>query len=183
MIAFGVYRLDRSSGRLLRAGKDVRLRLKTFEVLEYLATRPGRLVSKDELLDAIWPDTHVTPSVLTGCIRELRRALGDDARAARFVETAYRRGYRFVAAAVTCSAPGASAEPPVGSRGAGLDRASELADLVRHFVEAVAAIVERAGRERPLGASVHRRALADPERPLRDRRGTNRREGLATRRS
>src|SRR5438094_9479520 len=99
VISFGPYRLDRGSGRLLRGGANVPLRRKTFAVLEYLATRPGRLVAKHELLDAVWPATHVTPSVLAGCIRELRQALGDDARDARFVETAHRRGYRFIAAA------------------------------------------------------------------------------------
>src|SRR5262245_7179336 len=96
LIAFGPYRLDRTGGRLLRGGHDVPLRSKTFAVLEHLATRPGRLVRKDELLDAVWPNTHVTPSVLAGCIRELRHALGDDARAPRFIETAHRRGYRFI---------------------------------------------------------------------------------------
>src|SRR5215470_12891222 len=97
VIAFGPYRLDRTRGRLLCGSTNVPLRFKTFAVLEYLALRPGRLVAKNELLDALWPETHVTPSVLVGCIRELRRALGDDVRAPRYVETAHRRGYRFIA--------------------------------------------------------------------------------------
>src|SRR5438552_1661683 len=90
VISFGPYRLDRASGRLLRGGTNVPLRRKTFAVLEYLATRPGRLIAKHELLDAVWPATHVTPSVLAGCIRELRQALGDDARAARFCDAEKR---------------------------------------------------------------------------------------------
>src|SRR5262245_40537531 len=77
VIPFGPYRLDRTRGRLLCGSANVPLRCKTFAVLEYLALRPGRLVAKNELLDALWPETHVTPSVLVGCIRELRRALGD----------------------------------------------------------------------------------------------------------
>src|SRR5262249_34876564 len=88
-IACPPYRLAPASGRLLRGDAEVRLRWKTFAVLQYLARHAGRLVSKDELLDAVWPETHVTPSVVTGCIRELRRALADDARAAHVIETAH----------------------------------------------------------------------------------------------
>lgn len=139
VIAFGSYRLDRTSGRLLRGETNVPLRPKVFAVLEYLATRPGRLVARDELLDALWPETHVSPSVLAGCIRELRRALHDEARAARFVETAHRRGYRFIAAPVP-SAP--------SSRQKGPPNEAELAQLARHFARAVAHIVRRRGHTR-----------------------------------
>ena len=73
-------------------------------MLEYLASRPGRLIKKSELLDALWPDTFVADGALKVCIREIRRALGDDAQAPRFIETAHRRGYRFIAErrAVAC---------------------------------------------------------------------------------
>jgi hypothetical protein len=111
----------------------------------------------------------VTPSALAGCIRELRRALGDDARAAQFIETAYRRGYRFVAAAVTVP-PGATA-PPVRARPVLLlTRDSELAELARRFAGAIAAVLARearaqrlklgpghAGRHRPRPARTHAR--------------------------
>ena len=142
VIAFGPYRLDRTSGRLLHGERNVPLRLKTFAVLEYLAARPGRLVPKDELLDAVWPDTCVTPSVLTGCIRELRHALGDDARAARFVETAHRRGYRFIALLLPTASPDAPPAPLGLMPGYG-----ELATLARRFAEAVAGVIERSARE------------------------------------
>jgi DNA-binding winged helix-turn-helix (wHTH) protein len=143
VIAFGPYQLDRASGRLLCDGRSVRMRLKTFAVLEYLATRPGRLVGKDELLDAVWPDTHVTPSVLAGCIRELRRALGDDARAARFVETAHRRGYRFIAAP----------EPPTTpqrnpARVLLPARDTALAALALRFAQAVSGVMAPGGQGR-----------------------------------
>lgn len=144
VIAFGPFRLDEAGGRLLRDGKEVALRRKTFAVLDYLARRPGRLVAKDELLDAVWPDVVVTPSVLAGCIRELRRALGDDARAARFVETAHRRGYRFVASpvVVTVARERPSGESRRASSPHGLE--AELAELSRRFAFAVAEVVERA---------------------------------------
>jgi len=145
LISFGPYQLDRASGRLLRGGTNVPLRRKTFAVLEYLATRPG-WVAKHELLDAVWPATHVSPSVLAGCIRELRQALGDDARAARFIETAHRRGYRFIAAPSASVAPLEGAAPRTVSRVL-LGREAELADLARRFAQAVAGVVERGRRE------------------------------------
>src|SRR5712671_5450028 len=89
--------LDPANARLWRAGTVVSLRPKSFAVLAYLAERPGQLVTKDELLAAVWPDTAVTDWVLTSCVKELRQALGDDSRHARIIETAHRRGYRFIA--------------------------------------------------------------------------------------
>ena len=135
VIAFGAYRLDRVSGRLFRGDAAVPLRLKAFAVLEYLALRPGRLIGKNELLDALWPATNVTPGVLAGCIRELRRALDDRARNARFIETAHRRGYRFVATPVTSA-------PPLNRMANPSD--AELAVLARRFAEAVTLVSERA---------------------------------------
>jgi DNA-binding winged helix-turn-helix (wHTH) protein len=157
VISFGPFRLDRAGGRLLRGGEHVRLRLKTFAVLEHLAMRPGRLVAKDELLDAVWPETHVTPSVLAGCIRELRRALGDDARAARFIETAHRRGYRFIAPPGVSPRP-AVAPPPRTSPLPRLRRDTELAALARQFAEAVAGVIERGGRPARHGSRARGRA-------------------------
>src|SRR5206468_3414950 len=61
----------------------------------------GQLVSKEALLNAVWPQTYVSDVVLMVCIRELRRALGDDAKQPRYIETVHRRGYRFIAAATT----------------------------------------------------------------------------------
>src|SRR6185436_4831761 len=59
--------------------------------------RPGRLVAKDELLGAVWPDVFVTSDVLKVTIAEIRKALGDSPKESRFIETAHRRGYRFIA--------------------------------------------------------------------------------------
>ncbi|HEY6362365.1 MAG TPA: winged helix-turn-helix domain-containing protein [Vicinamibacterales bacterium] len=70
---------------------------KALALLGYFASHAGRLVSKRELLDALWPDVFVADAVLKSCVCEIRRALGDDAHTPRFVETAHRRGYRFIA--------------------------------------------------------------------------------------
>jgi DNA-binding winged helix-turn-helix (wHTH) protein/tetratricopeptide (TPR) repeat protein len=64
--------------------------------LSYLVEHAGQLVTKEELLDALWPDTYVTDAVLKVYIGELRKALGDDPKTSRFIETAHRRGYRFI---------------------------------------------------------------------------------------
>jgi DNA-binding winged helix-turn-helix (wHTH) protein/pimeloyl-ACP methyl ester carboxylesterase len=94
---FGPFRLDASAGLLKRGDKVVPLAPKAFAVLEHLVQRPGQLVTKDELLDLAWADVHVGDGALKVCVREIRRALDDDPRTPRFIETAHRRGYRFVA--------------------------------------------------------------------------------------
>lgn len=73
-------------------GKAVNLRSQTAEVLSLLASRPGEIVSKDALMQAVWPDTFVTDDSLTQCIADIRRALGDDRHV--IVETLPKRGYR-----------------------------------------------------------------------------------------
>ena len=157
-ITFGPYCLDLASGRLLRDGASVPLRLKAFAVLEYLAAHPGRLVGREELLDVVWPATHVTPSVLTGCIRELRRALDDGARAARFIETVHRRGYRFVAAPAPPSTEGeVEALESAWSRFGEHD--AELATLARQFALAVDRVVQLGKREGLPAPASGRRAV------------------------
>jgi DNA-binding winged helix-turn-helix (wHTH) protein len=95
-LVFDRFRLDLGGERLLRGDEVIALRPKTFAVLRYLAERPGQLATKGELLDAVWgAGTAISDTVLKGCVRELREALGDDAHAPRYVETVHRRGYRF----------------------------------------------------------------------------------------
>jgi class 3 adenylate cyclase len=81
-------------------------------VLSYLVTHPNRLVAKDELLDAVWPETAVSEAVVRIAIGALRKVLGDTAQTPRYIATVSRRGYHFLAPVVECSgvAPG-SAEP------------------------------------------------------------------------
>jgi DNA-binding winged helix-turn-helix (wHTH) protein len=65
-------------------------------VLDYVVERPGQLITKEELLNAVWPDTFVGEAVLKVAGRQIREALGDDPKSPRFIETAHRRGYRFI---------------------------------------------------------------------------------------
>jgi DNA-binding winged helix-turn-helix (wHTH) protein len=96
-IAFSSFRLDLRASQLTHAGTPIALRPKTWSVLVHLAERPGILVTKDELLDAVWPDVAVTPDTLTKSIGELRLALGDDYANPGFIATVHRRGFRFIA--------------------------------------------------------------------------------------
>src|SRR5215510_294107 len=93
---FADFRLDPDNACLWRGTQLVALTPKAFDVLHYLVTHPDRLVTKDTLLDTVWPETAVSEAVVRIAIGELRRALGDTAQAPRFIATMPRRGYRFV---------------------------------------------------------------------------------------
>ena len=97
VIEFPPYRLDERAGRLWHADRAVELRAKAWALLRYLAERPGALVTKEELHAAVWGDTVVSDDTLTQTLGELRRALRDDPRAPRVIETVHRRGVRFIA--------------------------------------------------------------------------------------
>ena len=96
-IAFGPFRMDLRAGLLLRGREPIPLRAKTWSVLRYLAERPGVLVTKQELLDAIWADAVINESVLSKSIWELRVALGDSSRTSHLLQTVQGRGFRFIA--------------------------------------------------------------------------------------
>lgn len=96
-IVFAPFRLDPANEQLWIGLEPVSLAPKAYAVLLFLVTHPGRLVTKDELLDAVWPETHVTEGVLKVAVAEIRKALNDVSRSPRFIETAHRRGYRFIA--------------------------------------------------------------------------------------
>ena len=93
---FACFRLDPVNAYLWRATEAVPLPPKIFAVLHYLVTHPDRLVRKDELLDAVWPETAVTEAVLRVAIGAVRKVLGDTAQTPRFIATVPRRGYRFL---------------------------------------------------------------------------------------
>lgn len=92
---FGAFTLDMRRGCLLKSGEEVRLRPKVYDALKYLVQNPGRLIGKQELIQAIWPDSFVTDDSLVQCTIELRRALED--RDQQLLKTVPRRGYLFTA--------------------------------------------------------------------------------------
>jgi class 3 adenylate cyclase/DNA-binding winged helix-turn-helix (wHTH) protein/tetratricopeptide (TPR) repeat protein len=93
---FGPFRLDPEHACLWRTAQAIPLPPKVFAVLHYLVTHPDRLVSKDELLDAVWPETAVSDAVVRVAIGALRKVLGDMAQTPRYIATVPRRGYRFL---------------------------------------------------------------------------------------
>ena len=109
-LSFDEFDLDEANASLLRNGKPVAVAPTPFTLLCALARRPGTLLTKDALLDAVWGHEFVSDSVLKTAISDLRMVLGDDPRQPRFIETVSRRGYRFIA--VPAAAPSA---PPAGT--------------------------------------------------------------------
>jgi predicted ATPase/DNA-binding winged helix-turn-helix (wHTH) protein len=110
----------------------MRLRRKTFDVLLYLVNHPGQLVTKATLLDTIWAEVTVSDSTPATCVKELRKALGDEARIPRFIETVHGRGYRFVAKVTTEASGESTREPsfvPKGPKPIMVGRQAELAQL------------------------------------------------------
>src|SRR5882724_11343700 len=94
---FDRFRLDPDHACLWCEAQAIALPPKAFAVLHYLVTHPDRLVTKDELLDAVWPETAVSDAVVRVTIGALRKVLGDRAQTPRYIATVPRRGYRFLA--------------------------------------------------------------------------------------
>lgn len=109
---FKGFTVDLDRACLLRAGEEIKLRPKVFEALRYLVENNSRLVTKDELIKAIWSDAFVTDDSLVQCLVELRRALGDEAQ--ECLKTVPRRGYIFEAPVTQnpIDEPRPAAEPP-----------------------------------------------------------------------
>jgi adenylate cyclase len=128
MFQFEGYTLDFARSSLRTADHKVQLRPKAFEVLRYLVENADRLVTKEELIKAIWPNVIVTDEALSHCVSEIRQAIGDSTQA--IIATVPRRGYRFVAAVsrivTNTGAPPSTAAAvngaPSGSEGRALDR-------------------------------------------------------------
>jgi DNA-binding winged helix-turn-helix (wHTH) protein len=97
MYRFDRFQADEDGFRLVAGGVQVALEPKALRVLLYLIQNRGRLVRKQELLDAVWGEAAVTESALTRSIGLLRKTLEDDSRDPRFIETVPTAGYRFIA--------------------------------------------------------------------------------------
>src|SRR5690349_2784657 len=102
LLRFGIFEVDLRSGELHKQGVRMKLQEQPFLVLKALLGRPGEIVTREELRSQIWSaDTFVDfDNSLNTSINKLREALGDSAESPRFIETAPRRGYRFIAPVV-----------------------------------------------------------------------------------
>src|SRR5918994_7943479 len=125
-LRFGPFELHPIQG-LRRGSADVHLTPKALAVLQLLTCQAGRVVTKDELFATVWPDAAVSDATLSSCILELRKALGDDARRPRYVETLHRRGFRFIPATT----------PTTRRHHDALERAVDATRAALHFQRAV----------------------------------------------
>jgi Tol biopolymer transport system component/DNA-binding winged helix-turn-helix (wHTH) protein len=181
---FGDVRLDVAQLAARRGETAIPLEPKAFDVLVHLVEHRDRVVTKDELLDAVWTGTFVTPNVLTRAIAQIRKGLGDESQDARYIETIAKRGYRFIAPVTVIGAAGsatavpapAAAPVPTGASAAPVwirRRWTLAALLAGSSLVLVAALLafSRAPAERD-------GATPDPELPVK--RVTNRRGYTAT---
>src|SRR5215470_3020715 len=116
-LVFGPFRLDPGQKRLWQGEEQLALQPRQVAVLLYLVEHAGRVVTKEELLKAVWAGTYVTRAALKVCIRAIRVALGDAAVAPQYVETVGREGYRFIARVAGSPVHGSRfpSDPPPGS--------------------------------------------------------------------
>jgi len=137
MKVFKPFCLDAVNRCLWRANERAPLTPKAFDVLSYLVEHRTRLVTQDEILDAVWTDTHVNPEVVKKAVLEIRRTLGDRPDRPTFIETLRKRGYQFIAA-VEDSRAIASLESDAVSDGRIVGRESALARMDACFDRALA---------------------------------------------
>src|SRR5262245_33916394 len=136
MKLFPPFRLDTANGYLWRADERLSLTPKAFDVLCYLVEHRARLVTQDEILEAVWPDTHVNPEVVKKAILEIRKILGDRPDSPAFIETLRKRGYQFIAA-VTDSRAGVRLESDATSERRIVGRETALARMDACFGRAL----------------------------------------------
>ena len=128
MKSFQVFRLDTANQCLWRGQERLAIPPKPYDMLRYMVENSGRLVTQDEFLEKLWPETYVNPELIRKYILDIRKILGDRPDKPEFIETVTKRGYRFIAQVVD-------------------DSAAEPADLNRSDATAAHAIEESQGHE------------------------------------
>lgn len=130
---FPPFHLDSTDQCLWRGNARISLPPKVFQVLDYLVRHAGRLVTQEELLEAVWPETYVQPEILRTYILEIRKALDDPAKKPRFIETLPKRGYRFIASLTDEDATATPVEPTPETL---VGREALFAELQAHLEQA-----------------------------------------------
>lgn len=166
--SFGPFTLDAASYRLRRGTEEVPLSPKLLDLLLHLLKRPGTLVTKEELFEAIWPDVNVTENALTRAISEVRQALGDDPGSPAYIQTVARRGYRFIGSVTTDAgvepAAGAGAPPQPSHAASGRPRETPSLEAYRQSMEGRLQIESLSAASVPAAIEHFERAIAaDPQ--------------------
>ena len=147
-LRFGPFELDRANQSLSRDSREIRLAPKAFAVLLHLADHAGSLITKDDLLDAVWGDIHVTDGALKRCVVEIRRALQDPVGEPRFIQTLHGRGYRFLPEAAMTAGPGVPVDDrraPVVGREAEIQALNSSFDKVLNGTRQIVFVTGEAG--------------------------------------
>lgn len=142
-LRFGAFKLAGGGGPLYRDGVEVALRQKSLSLLNVLIENAGKAVSKEMLLDVVWPDQATGDGNLAVCIGEIRKALDDDPQSPRFIQTVHKFGYRFIGRVVSESEPWHSSN--FVGRDAQLDSLATHFQLARHGNRQFVQIVGEAG--------------------------------------
>jgi DNA-binding winged helix-turn-helix (wHTH) protein/tetratricopeptide (TPR) repeat protein len=122
MKSFQGFCLDTANQCLWRGPERVAIPPKPYDMLRYLVENPGRLVTQDELLEKLWPETYVNPELIRKYILDIRKILGDRPNKPEFIETVTKRGYRFIAPVIDESA---TPPPELGTQKQRLERDSD----------------------------------------------------------
>ena len=131
MIRFGPFQIDPRTWTLSREGQAVDLSPRLVEILAYFASRPGDIVTKEELLERFWAGVNITDNTLTRAIADIRIALDDSASEPRYIQTLARRGYRFIEPATQSPKPPAFAEATAGKQAPGPKPSDPFEDWVK----------------------------------------------------
>ncbi len=150
-VRFDDCELDLAAFELRRAGKPFAVEPQVFELLSYLARHPGRLISKDELIEQVWGGRIVSDAALASRIKSARRAIGDDGEQQRLIRTVHGRGFRFLGASAPLAAPApapADTAPPATAPAPGGGRTCVQAVGRSGELEALRAMLTRALEQR-----------------------------------
>ena len=129
MKVFHTFRLDSVNHSLWRGEERLSLAPKAFDVLRYLVDHADRLVTQEEILEALWPGTYVNPEVIKKYVLSIRKVLGDQTNKPVFIETFPRRGYRFIAPVFAGAEDPLKRGAPSSSEIGILGREAELAKM------------------------------------------------------
>lgn len=161
-VSFGRFTFDRASRLLWKDDAELPLPPRVLGVLALLLEKPGELVTKQELMNAVWRDAFVTETSLAEAVSVLRQTLGDDPQRPAFIQTLHRRGYRFVAAVHDASAPAAVRTPPAAREIRPAEADPRLGRLVPWLVTLFAILTAASAVWRYLNT-----ALPAPREPVR----------------
>lgn len=142
MFEFGDFVLDESSYELRQRGASIRVDKKVFALLAYMVRRPGKLVTRDELIEHVWDGRTLSETVLSGAISRVRKVLGNDEK---LVVNVHGVGYRFTGSVKRPSTPATTQDAPFVGREAALESVRSALDEARAERGSIVVVVGEPG--------------------------------------